>query len=229
MKVKAVLLALAVAAIAAAGAAAQGGLPPSQPPGGTTGAGGPGGPGGSGGGRPGRPGWPPGQNQQPNPNGQGQGQGDNEGQGQGGSGQGGTGPGNRTGDGLFRQQLLAAGYRCLFRPAILHGSLTAIGSDSITVHAMLGRTGAGADVNVKVLQATLFFRMGPAKLSDLVVGDNVLVFAAVCRSAPSTTGQTGTTGATGATGATGSTGTVRTPPTLVARRVGARPATTAHG
>jgi len=218
MKVKAVLLALAVAAIAAAGAAADGGPPPPPPPqGGTAG------PGGPGGGRPGRPGGPPGQ-QQPNPNGQGQGEDQGQGGGQGDTGQGGNGQADRTGDRAFRRQLLAAGYRCLLRPAILQGKLSAVGSDSVTVHAMLRRTGAGTDVTVKVLPATLVYRMGPAKLSDLAVGDYVLVAAAVCRSSTDTAGKTGTTGATGTSG----TGRTPQPPTLVARRIGARPAATAH-
>lgn len=199
MKVKAVLLGLVVAAFAAAGATAQNGPPP-PPPGGTTGPGGYGG---------GRPGGPPGRQQ--NPNGQSQGQGESEGS-TGPQKPGGPAQGNRGGDQVFRQQLQAAGYHCLPRPVFLRGSVTAVGSDSFTVHPLRLRT----DVTVKVLAATMFFRMGPAKLSDLVVGDNVLVLAAPCRST------------TGTTGATGATGTGRTPPTLVARRVGARPAATTH-
>lgn len=203
MKVKAVLLALAVAAFAAAGAAAEGGPPPPPPPpGGTTG------PGGPGGGHPGHPGGPPPGQGQP-----GQGQGQGEGQGEGKDGSGKPEQPNRAADQAFRQQLQAAGFRCLLRPVLLRGSLTAVGTDSFTVHPLRFRT----DVTVKVLAATTFFRLGPAKLADLVVGDNVLVLAAACRS---TTGTTGTTGASG---------TGRTPPTLVARKVGARPAATARG
>ena len=96
---------------------------------------------------------------------------------------------------------------------LLRGSLTAVGTDSFAVHPLRFHT----DVTVRVLAATTFYRKGPAKLADLVVGDNVLVLAAACRST------------TGTTGATGATGMGRTPPTLVARTVGARPAATAHG
>ena len=188
MKLKAVLVALAVAAFAAAGAAADGPPPPGGPA--------------------------PGRSHD---------QGQASDQGQGGSDQGEPGQGNqaatgRAADRPFRQQLSAAGYRCLPRPAMLMGTLTAVGTDSITVHPLRLRN----DVTVKVLAATQFVRLGkPAKISDLVVKDRVVVVAAACRAAtstPTTTGQTGTTGPTGQTGAP------RTPPTLVARRVGARPA-----
>lgn len=205
MKLKAVLVALAVAALAAAGAPAEG--PP--PPSGTTG------PGGPGAGRPGHPGGPtPGRSHD-------QGQAPDQGQGgsdQGEPGQGNQGPTGRAADRTFRQQLSAAGYRCLPRPVMLMGSLTSVGTDSITVHPLRLRN----DVTVKVLAATQFVRLGkPAKIADLVVKDRVVVIAAACRAAtstPTTTGQTGTAGPTGPTGAP------RTPPTLVARRVGARPA-----
>ena len=145
MKLKAVLVALAVAAFAAAGALAE--APP--PPSGTTG------PGGAG--HPGRPGGPP--------------PGRSHDQGQGGSdqgepGRGNQGPGGRAGNRTFRQQLSAAGYRCLPRPVQVMGSLTAVGTDSITVHPLRLRT----DVTVKVLAATQFFRIGkPARITDLVV------------------------------------------------------------
>lgn len=110
----------------------------------------------------------------------------------------------------FREQLAALKYACARKPVTVRGSLIVIGTDSVTIHTLRaaerGRPAAAVDIVAKVIPATQIKRTGhagPATLADLVVTDAVEVQAAVCRDAGSAAG---------------------TPPTLVARQLGARAA-----
>jgi hypothetical protein len=177
MRLKAVLLALAVGAVTAAGAAADGGPGP-------------------GGGHPGPP-PPGGKPSGPPPPKGGQGEAED------------TEHPAAAGERAFRDQLTALGYTCSRRPATVRGSLSAIGTDSVTLHSVRpagqDHPATAVDTAVKVISTTQIKRAGhagPATLADLVVKDQVEVNAAACRTAGAATGAA---------------------PTLVARLVNARP------
>ncbi len=116
-------------------------------------------------------------------------------------------PQAQPGEQAFRAELAKLGYTCAPRPVLLHGPLGAVAVGSITLHAMRanapGRPAKATDLQVKLIASTQVHRLGPAKASDLVVGDLAMVAAVACRTATAVAG---------------------TPPTIVARIVDARPA-----
>ncbi len=112
----------------------------------------------------------------------------------------------RTAERAFGDQLTALGYTCARRPLMVRGSLTAVGTDSLTLHPLRGtkhgRAPTATDLTAKVISTTQVRRRGPATVASLVVGDMVELQAVACRTAGANAG---------------------TPPTLVARLVNARP------